>query len=1289
MVHKKAIQGMALALALCCATLSVGAAGSTEAAAVRVFGSPIGVRYLNTDPIENLQFFPSRVDACITALQAGFAHIALTEENAASELAGSGEAKTWDQVGVNSNTVVTIVWTRDVVRKSVIETALRKMGINGTWSANSIPAVAEANIAYDSEVISTVATTPNSMGFALVTEKLPDGVAVASIQNLVGEFTVPTNDSMSAAVEAIGSSPWAKGTADTVDQRAAGAYPLTLVTWAVIWKSFEATENTQDQCELIRLAIKGLNNALHFGVAIASYAATPLVFQQCSVSCLLEVNATVTSTTSGAGATVPDFLYQTMAEQYVALTGMFFNYTGTGPVADEKELLSGSIDCAGTDQLQKWESENKDLVTFPTVAGAVVLPFNLPGMVDLVLDRTVLPKIFSGEIHVWNDKQLVDLQNAENGRRLMRINRSIFVVHRNESTGTTNIFTTALSKMSADWESKYGHGPLLDWAVDKTDCNGVPCGIGAYGRDGVATKVAQTPGSIGYLIMDISTLYLLPYATLRNKAGKIVVPSATSLETALLDFTGVIAGDVEDGPGEKSWPLIGYTYVIMKNKSEKCQQTINLLRFWLWALTSDAAKSMTKEGGMWPLSNVTLPAVLEILKSIKCEDSNAIIVAYIVPPLVFVFVVVIVVVSVILIRLRENSDLILKREELTLDAEVGKGRYGTIYLGTWRGGQVAIRQIKRTPEQTEEAVDYAKQRDGFKKIRAIRHPRCVMIMGYCTTPSELLIVTEYMTHGSLKHLLCQKDKTIDMGTRRAIAKDILEGLSFLHTCRPPIVHGNLSTQAVLFDSKGGAKVDLCSSSVAGLNLHVDKSVTTATDIYCFGLILAELFNPTKASSSSDTGLTSSVNTSSPSVLSDLQGIPPQIMQLIKECCQSEARLRPSVEDVMYKWSMMELDEYRFQTMTSPSASSQAHEVELSNVVESPMSQNNCPLSSSYNVSHLSLQQAQQGSFAQLAAAAGPLSDVPPTYDQAVSSEAPTSKQDKDGKDVHREFKGSIFDDGALAVIEIITTPARKLVTKVIVPKGHHANPSAAAGAEYRSDDIAIGARLKLPGMDADFVVTKIDGLNATMAAMAGKTGTIKVASGNVYAACGPVKATPEALVVLEHARNKLAERGARNIINIGRSFRICDDSGDGRIDREEFHKAAFQYGLVRTEPDYELLYKCFDADGNGFIDYEEFLRAIRGEMNEFRKELVMEAFKKLDSNKNGVIEADDLTKMYSVLSGEWTEEKAINEFLTSFDTIEKDGKVTFEEFLEYYAVVSASIDLDETFELLMRNAWRI
>lgn len=172
-------------------------------------------------------------------------------------------------------------------------------------------------------------------------------------------------------------------------------------------------------------------------------------------------------------------------------------------------------------------------------------------------------------------------------------------------------------------------------------------------------------------------------------------------------------------------------------------------------------------------------------------------------------------------------------------------------------------------------------------------------------------------------------------------------------------------------------------------------------------------------------------------------------------------------------------------------------------------------------------------------------------------------------------------------------------------------------------------------------------------------------------------------------------RGARGIVGLGRKFRIADDDNSGFIDFAEFQKVISEHALGWTNAQIKAVFDFFDSDRSGSISFDEFIIAIRGHLNERRRNLVLQAFQILDADKSGVVELNDISKKYDaskhpdVIANKRTVEAVLAEFLDTFDTEEKDGKVTASEFCKYYSNVSASIDDDDYFELMIRNAWHI
>lgn len=183
---------------------------------------------------------------------------------------------------------------------------------------------------------------------------------------------------------------------------------------------------------------------------------------------------------------------------------------------------------------------------------------------------------------------------------------------------------------------------------------------------------------------------------------------------------------------------------------------------------------------------------------------------------------------------------------------------------------------------------------------------------------------------------------------------------------------------------------------------------------------------------------------------------------------------------------------------------------------------------------------------------------------------------------------------------------------------------------------------------------------------------------------------------IDKLRNQCLQRGASGIKGLGRTFRIMDDNVDKKLSQDEFLTGLQDYGLEFGAADVNNLFNDLDKDGSGTIDFTEFLTALRPPMSNGRLALIKQAFDRLDKSGDGVVTIDDLRGVYNArkhpkfLNGEFTEEQVFKEFLKMFDApSHEDGKITEEEFTNYYAGVSASIDTDAYFDLMMRNAWKL
>lgn len=193
---------------------------------------------------------------------------------------------------------------------------------------------------------------------------------------------------------------------------------------------------------------------------------------------------------------------------------------------------------------------------------------------------------------------------------------------------------------------------------------------------------------------------------------------------------------------------------------------------------------------------------------------------------------------------------------------------------------------------------------------------------------------------------------------------------------------------------------------------------------------------------------------------------------------------------------------------------------------------------------------------------------------------------------------------------------------------------------------------------------------------------------------------------------QLFQRGARSTAQLGRAFKLADFNGNRKLDVEEFEEALSHAGVRRytyawihlilgqiflKKPEISAVFRTLDRSGDGSIDYDEFLRAIKGDLSERRRNMVNKAFDIMDRDGSGVLTIEDLRGIFNgskhpdVLAGRITEDQALEEFLNQLDgmTGNNDGSVTREEFIEYYTDVSSAIPTDEYFITMMESVWMV
>jgi Ca2+-binding EF-hand superfamily protein len=196
-------------------------------------------------------------------------------------------------------------------------------------------------------------------------------------------------------------------------------------------------------------------------------------------------------------------------------------------------------------------------------------------------------------------------------------------------------------------------------------------------------------------------------------------------------------------------------------------------------------------------------------------------------------------------------------------------------------------------------------------------------------------------------------------------------------------------------------------------------------------------------------------------------------------------------------------------------------------------------------------------------------------------------------------------------------------------------------------------------------------------------------------ALDPVPQSPPVDLLIDGMRHRLEAGGTDALVKLLAFFKQADSDKSGTLDLSEFSKGLMGMGLLDSPRECALVFRYYDADETGFIDTEEFLDAFRGKLPEHRRQVVHEAFNLLDRDGNGVLDINDLKRIYKtyahpdVKAGIRTESEVLGEFLSVFDTIHDDGSVGLAEFEQYYEGVSILIKSDAYFESMLRNTWHL
>ena len=274
---------------------------------------------------------------------------------------------------------------------------------------------------------------------------------------------------------------------------------------------------------------------------------------------VLALSAAQAQKLTGAGATFPYPIYSKWFSEYAAAhPGVEINYQSIGSGGGIRQVTAGLVDFGASDMPMTDEvlgSSKIKLIHIPTVLGAVVPVFNVPGVSEVKFSGDVLADIYLGKISTWNDARI-----AKDNPGVKLPDQKIIVVHRSDGSGTSFIFTDYLSKVSQEWANGPGKGASPSW----------PVGVGGKGNEGVAGLVRQLPGAIGYVELIYALQNKITFGDVKNAAGnweKASIEGVTQAAASISKMPADYRISITNAPGKDSYPISSFTYMLIPLKS--------------------------------------------------------------------------------------------------------------------------------------------------------------------------------------------------------------------------------------------------------------------------------------------------------------------------------------------------------------------------------------------------------------------------------------------------------------------------------------------------------------------------------------------------------------------------------------------------------------------------------------------------------------------------------------------------------------------------------------------------
>jgi phosphate transport system substrate-binding protein len=292
----------------------------------------------------------------------------------------------------------------------------------------------------------------------------------------------------------------------------------------------------------------------------------------------------------GAGATAPYLAYSKWLDAYKKENpSVTIEYQPTGSGDGLESLKSGAVDFAASDIPISDEDLAKFKVKplhFPTLIGAIVPVYNLPGVTDLKFSGDALAGIFSGRIKIWNDPALAKINPG-----VSLPSSRIIVAHRSDASGSTYAITDYLSKVNPAWKKDVGKGAVVQWLT----------GQSAAGNEGIAQLVKKTPNSIGYVELNYAGEQQLSHAAVQNSAGKFRKADLESMGAAIENAQNMksdFRASIVNAASDKAYPVSTLTWLIVPSQISDLAKLKAMKAFLRWVYEGGQKLAMSTDYGV-------------------------------------------------------------------------------------------------------------------------------------------------------------------------------------------------------------------------------------------------------------------------------------------------------------------------------------------------------------------------------------------------------------------------------------------------------------------------------------------------------------------------------------------------------------------------------------------------------------------------------------------------------------------------------------------------------------------